>query len=626
MAFNRTSRQWLALLISAFFFRGTLQANSGSKSNSTATSPTQVGISTRCDAYAYADTGDTCNEMSQRFHITLAQLTTWNPVLGYPDGGNCTTQFWAGYDYCVGVTGNPVSVPTASTSSPPGATNTVGGKPVPTLDSDGSDSSYVVGDVNCLDDTDEFYTECWEKLDVVSWLPQWYIKEPRCQSAQSELGCNIYFPEENNVEAWTTTFLREATGGGGADCTRFGGNSVLDFFNSWYTAIETALPMAGEEITAIIDLIDTNKPKKTHVGLNVALSALSIGLSFIPVVGEVAGVSALGIATANLAISGMKKAPGVAQQVWPIGMEDPTQPQEADNLTVQSSYITQSLQTNMQNGLAIVQGVNQGDVSSFLAFAGPGDFSTSQRNNPAPSVASIKGDQVQPLLLAYTSYLVSTTLAQNGWHVLMLPGIDPARITQTPDDSTIYPSWVGDHAGENDLQCSDYDQYGQCSGSYWWYSKIQNTAYTLNHDDRASSADILHTIFISGWATGPLLFENAAICEFQNLLRAVPSIQNSSVNYTTSFGQVGFTFQGTLPDLSTGDYTLVDPSSSTYFIPINGSGLPHLSEKQAYADLLGHPDTGLWAFDAQGIDFSCTSQLDVRVANSWGKSWTANSP
>ena len=55
--------------------------------------------------------------MSQNFHITLAQLTTWNPILGYPDGHNCTTQFWAGYDYCVGVSGSPTSSSTTSSES-----------------------------------------------------------------------------------------------------------------------------------------------------------------------------------------------------------------------------------------------------------------------------------------------------------------------------------------------------------------------------------------------------------------------------------------------------------------------------------------------------------------------------
>ncbi|CAF9915092.1 MAG: hypothetical protein ALECFALPRED_009976 [Alectoria fallacina] len=81
----------------------------GPTPNSTVSAPTQVGIAKNCNAFAYADTNDTCYDMSQSFDITLAQFTTWNPVLGYPDGQNCTTQFWTGYDYCVGVSGTSTS-------------------------------------------------------------------------------------------------------------------------------------------------------------------------------------------------------------------------------------------------------------------------------------------------------------------------------------------------------------------------------------------------------------------------------------------------------------------------------------------------------------------------------------
>lgn len=36
--------------------------------------------------------------------ITLAQLYSWNPVLG-ANGENCATDFWAEEGYCVGVSG-----------------------------------------------------------------------------------------------------------------------------------------------------------------------------------------------------------------------------------------------------------------------------------------------------------------------------------------------------------------------------------------------------------------------------------------------------------------------------------------------------------------------------------------
>ena len=89
----------------------------GPTANSTASAPTQAGIAKACNAFAYAETSDTCYDMSQNFHITLENLTAWNPVLGYPDGHNCTTQFWAGYDYCVGIPGSSTTSSRTSTDT-----------------------------------------------------------------------------------------------------------------------------------------------------------------------------------------------------------------------------------------------------------------------------------------------------------------------------------------------------------------------------------------------------------------------------------------------------------------------------------------------------------------------------
>ncbi|KAK0117167.1 hypothetical protein ONS96_013000 [Cadophora gregata f. sp. sojae] len=95
--------------------------------NSTAAAPTQAGISPNCTKFAYASTGDTCFGFTQSFGITLADFTKWNPALGYPDGHNCTTQFWAQYDYCVQVSGGSSS--SSTTSKPPTSTSTL---PYPT--------------------------------------------------------------------------------------------------------------------------------------------------------------------------------------------------------------------------------------------------------------------------------------------------------------------------------------------------------------------------------------------------------------------------------------------------------------------------------------------------------------
>lgn len=64
--------------------------------NSTAAAPTQAEIAANCTKFAYAGSGDTCYGFTQSFGISMAELTLWNPALGYPDGHNCTTQFWLG--------------------------------------------------------------------------------------------------------------------------------------------------------------------------------------------------------------------------------------------------------------------------------------------------------------------------------------------------------------------------------------------------------------------------------------------------------------------------------------------------------------------------------------------------
>jgi len=67
-----------------------------------APSPTQSGIISTCNKYFKAITGDTCSSFAQENAITAPQLYKWNTQLG-ASGQNCSTSFWAGYYYCIGV-------------------------------------------------------------------------------------------------------------------------------------------------------------------------------------------------------------------------------------------------------------------------------------------------------------------------------------------------------------------------------------------------------------------------------------------------------------------------------------------------------------------------------------------
>ncbi|KAL8716529.1 MAG: hypothetical protein Q9225_006148 [Loekoesia sp. 1 TL-2023] len=486
-----TSKQWIRVFAGIFLLgRGSTLAIRAMP-NRTSCGLTQVGITADCNAFTYVNIGDTCNDTAQEYGITLAQFSAWNPVLGYPDGNFCKTQFWAEYDYCVGVSGTSTSNPIVSSPSPPGPAAMISGKIYTTLPDDGPPSDYVVKGINCLEIVPEFYPECWERLNINSWLPKWYAEEPRCSSRQTERGCRIDSPDR--AEKWTITFMREYIGAGGTHCAALPGNcsyfpgpndgvgmpplararyryvcynivAIHDFFASWESAINNALGRAGELIPAIVDMIDTREPKKTHVDPGLASAALSVGLGFIPEIGPAAGVSAAGIAAANVGLTALNQAQQVAAAMWPTPLiETHAQQAEANSDAVKNVMLTQSLHENLEDGLAEVHGQYQIDVSAFLAFAGLGSFSTNQQNHAAPNVLTITGEHLEPLLLAYTTYLVSTTLAQTGWHAILLPGVDPQGIT---NQAAPYPSWAGDHPDAADLKCTEYNETGQCSGTY----------------------------------------------------------------------------------------------------------------------------------------------------------------
>ncbi|KAL8991822.1 MAG: hypothetical protein Q9169_007622 [Polycauliona sp. 2 TL-2023] len=209
--YNRLCTMYLwhtILALASLSHRGLILAQ-----NATSTSLTQVGITADCNKFTYANPDDTCDETAQLFGITRAQLAIWNPVLGL-DGTYCETQFWAGYDYCVGVSGTasaasipPLGIPDAAIF--PGKTWTV-------LPNDGSPTTdYTVNGHNCTAIESEFYSDCWKKLNMDAWLAQWHQEEPQCVSGLPERGCNIISP---GVEAWTTTLLREYAGTGGSNC------------------------------------------------------------------------------------------------------------------------------------------------------------------------------------------------------------------------------------------------------------------------------------------------------------------------------------------------------------------------------------------------------------------------
>ncbi|KAI9771028.1 MAG: hypothetical protein M1835_006481 [Candelina submexicana] len=357
---------------------------------------------------------------------------------------------------------------------------------------------------------------------------------------------------------------------------------------------------ASQLVGAIRDEVDPEK--KTHVNLKIALTAVSIGLGFIPVsrYSNSAEPCAIAIAAANLRLGAIKKASSVAANKWPQGTED-SRLEQIDILEASIPFLQSSFSTNLGLGLASVQGLPQSNVSQFLAFANGGIFSAPDMDLPQVSTP-FRNHSYHEYLLRLGPPLIGTA-----WQICKISiGDDPMAYSNHTLDGC--PAWKTECSPKKvDLECDRYEVTGQCNGTYWWYSKLKKPP-------------IFRPTTMSGWTTGKLLFENAAICNIQNMLnQSIPNLI-----YTTSHGIAGFAFQGDVPSELSG---LTSKSNSTAnFIPMNGAGLSHLSTIPAYAAQLFHPTDNLWNLDASGVDFSCTSQLNVSIANSWGHPWTKKSP
>ncbi|KAK1675198.1 LysM domain-containing protein, partial [Colletotrichum godetiae] len=89
----------------------------------TAPGPTQTGITSSCNKYAEAISGDVCSVFASRNNITTAQLYAWNSVLG-SSGENCAGSMWADEYYCVGVSGSSSAATTTQATTATAAVST----------------------------------------------------------------------------------------------------------------------------------------------------------------------------------------------------------------------------------------------------------------------------------------------------------------------------------------------------------------------------------------------------------------------------------------------------------------------------------------------------------------------
>ncbi|KAI9762468.1 MAG: hypothetical protein M1835_008032 [Candelina submexicana] len=286
-------------------------------------------------------------------------------------------------------------------------------------------------------------------------------------------------------ETWTTTFLRFAQGGqGGTGCillntcletpaaadlrvklsavevaryryVRYTIYSINVFFSTWHDAMHNGIINAQGLVENIVLTIDPST--KQRAGLSDNLTAIGIGLAFL-VIPEAAALEAGVAAVAQVFLTSIQQASTIAKTLWPPGTNE------------EATY-------------------EYGKLSSQLT-----------------DVAQALGPRIEDAL-AFTTFLVSQALVDQGWHAVIAIGVDPLDITY---GTRFIPDWAYSHEDPaaysfgHDLNCHTYDNNSQCDNA-WWYSENQDSAYTLAKDpyygfyrdpeDTTDPTNLIRTIF-----------------------------------------------------------------------------------------------------------------------------------
>lgn len=389
--------------------------------------------------------------------------------------------------------------------------------------------------------------------------------------------------------------------------------------------MDSTMNQAADSISSMISLVDPIK--KSNTRLRVFLNILTFGLSIVSSLDL--GLSAVQTTVFSAVISAISTVPAVHDQLWPKESAE-SQDVQIDQLTDQlqgPNGVHTTILDNLAQTLMVVQGINQSDVATFLAFASGGYFSMD--DSPSP-FADLGNSLHRGLLQVITTFLISEGLNKNGWHALIVPGVNPLTMDQGTGPC---PKWAeGTDKYECDWwdgstkwwDCGSLDEYNMCE-NHWWYSEAHNSAYALVKDGdegpKSEGGDYLRTIFQKGWSTGPLLFEDAAICEFAYLI----SQSAGGISYTEDYnGLAGFFYQG--PSF-TGASAV---NATTNFVSIAGGDTGNAFVAATWdANSLSkivHPET-IFGMAGPTWDSRCVSQLNTTVANSWDPKkghWTQN--
>lgn len=478
--------------------------------------------------------------------------------------------------------------------------------------------------VDCTDPTSAISPSCWDALAIPAWLSRFAGPNSICAKsslthlagANSSWGACFILTIDSGPEGQTIAssmgllnanitadaLYQEALGITPVeDRPRYlyvltALSHIRGLFLSWSNTISSDTIALESQISAILAALDPGN--QTSFSGDDLYQAIFLGLPFF-LANNGTGIP-LGL--------GLEDISGLLYELVQDAIVPPSNVSSPTNMTsVISASALPSLLTNLTPTLVSgIQHPLQSITSSldiFLNLTSHGTFSTPQPWSLPPNPAIL----TSPL----TTYLVSSILAQTNWTVLALVGIDVAALSQNP--TGILPPWVLNNCPTCtppvNFGCTSYDSNSQCGR--WWYSSDLNSSFTLIHTSNAANNDptaLIATIFNQGWTTGSLLFENAAICNepptLKNTISAMPQMERPASPLTDYMDSWFWKLMSVAPLAGTASVDIVVSEKFDAYIESQPGSVSHLGNT-------------LVGFKGGKIDFSCVSQLGLRVGWDW---------
>ena len=377
-------------------------------------------------------------------------------------------------------------------------------------------------------------------------------------------------------------------------------------------------------------------PKTENIGFNDALTALGAGLAFLAVPDSL-GLGSIWNPAATIFTKALQQAPTVTKLLYPPITKDQVHFNTAQ-MSGRLAELAKALGMRIESALQEVQGGSRANISNFLAFTQYGDFSKPRGQGPSIS------NTTEGLLIGFSNMLVTKALTSAGWNAVVAVDTNPLEMTLKPN--ALYPYWVKytSRPGHQfrSLACHSYDAHGLCDDSCWWYSRSQDSAYTLTKQSDFTIVNpresierdpdprqLLKTIFDNGWSTGELLFQDTSLCS--------PIAKGATARCNEGGLEVKRTISNHLLAVLLERHPVILKSRiGDAFKDLNALEIeeirkheyPHTLNKTIYDEVFASPDSDQWTdrnspadFLIGNIDLACTSQLNLTILDSWTKVW-----